>query len=284
MDALLRIEELINMTIENDFSQPSSIDTNSIHNIGELFCHSWFKPKNPEAEERKKTVKKVARRAGCKVSYDMVYSDYKNWDILEEARREIMTKCPDMLVSPVTWIPTKKFGYNKCCFGFLPHIEKENNSTYTKGRYPLTKEILETSTYPMQIRSNDGEYYLSENSDDMWKIYTLADDSEYPSNLSSKDFAKSVLNNFKVTSDEYDDKRGVIISKENIGGTYEAYRVLRKRLNTSSFVGLTTDDEMVFDMMIYTIDNNQIDTLTGRHDLFMLDNYFEVWDFSKTKI
>lgn len=213
----------------------------------------------------------------------MVYGELEQWDALEQAREEIIKMIPDLLTCPVNWCPTDYFGYRKCCFGFCPHITYKDERLIFKSKkdyYPVTKESLENSPKPLWFRCKDysekqPEYYL-EHRPYTWDVYKVGDDSKYDENLSSEDFAKTVLEDFKLI-DCYDEKHNIIMS-DKLETAFGCYAILRCRLSISDFVvtGEHNSDEL--DTLIYTIDNKRIDKVSGRHDLFRFDFYWDWWD------
>ena len=246
-----------------------------------MFDASLYKPINQEAPERIRIVKSIARKSGLRVSYCMVYGGIDQLDVLSVSREQILQILPDLVTSPVSWMPGEKYGYDICCFGFLPHIENREDCRPSNiigiDEYPVTFNSLKECHMPMWIhcyRNTVKMYCLAPKRYNYPKLYSLGDDSGYIQNLSSEEFIQKVLSDNNILGD-YDEQRGIVITS-NMKAGYESFRILRNRINVSCPVGLALNDEE-YDTFIFSVDNKRLDYVTGRHELFFWETVDELF-------
>lgn len=276
-----------------DLAFDTSISDYRCSNIGHIFESSWVRPWTDEMKERSKAVKRIAHKNGLRVSYNMVYGELSQWDILKNVSYEVKDAL-NIFVSPVSWIPTRQFGMKKACFGFFPYIERfdfkyDDSVDINKNLYDDYFQVSEAGfneieSIRIKILKTKNIFFnapqITNNTIWKWdelgprfvctKGYNLNNtDSNYSSNLSSQDFAKSVLKDLKLL-DNYIPKLNMIVS-DDYRIIDKAIDILSKRLNVSKYVEIWNND-INLDFYAFSFDDSIIDMNSQHHYFFYWDN------------
>lgn len=270
----------------------SYIERSFRHPIGWIYETSCLKERNEETLKRAKYVKKIAHKHGLRVSYNMVYSDLEHYDALKTVMNEVVKT---MYVSPITWIPTKEFGFNKFCFGFFPYMEKkefvysENNSYEEKFdinqdslnklvSYRIDEELR--SVYKFPIWFDDDIFYPNPKPPRFFILSSLsfhreistyyADDSIFPEDLTPDEYAKAVLEKLNLL-DNLVSEYNILIS-DDADRMYTAMGYLKQRLNVSSHIIFDSYPALDGDHISFSFDTSRIDKFSKHHDFFRIVN------------
>lgn len=294
-------EELFKLTREHFIMSYAS----EHKRIGDLFDISKYKSSKKPYVSNMAFAEDVAKKYYLGISEKLIYLTDGSSEIsrqrLTEARDEIKKI---MYVSPILWIPTKE-NVRQFGFGFVPFFNKidfkynaditVNNlmSSDSKQIFELQKNISEKNLSdllsmrtklislgqkpePIVIK-NSRTFELCNFGRNFDEYYFSGNDDEYPVDLSSEDFFKTVIKDYNLKNYVVEDIKTVFVPNEECSydTIIKVISIIMKRLNVSLFAGeeLRIDGEFRR-YYFFNYDDSELDFVSGQMRLFYWDRDF----------